>query len=174
MTILSGVEPDCTSILAVGLAGGHAQRGRGMCRMPPQTGRSARPPHQRGIGCGTSPDPMPRRDSLPGTGGQLCRQGHRHVAVQRSSSQSMRFASLRWTTRAPISCSASLRPPTTAGPWPSPHSGHSRTGPVPTRAHHRGVLLDCLLHHATTVVTGGESYRMREARTTPGGPKKKS
>lgn len=35
-------------------------------------------------------------------------------------------------------------------------------------------LLDRLLHHATTVVTSGESYRMREARTTRGGPKNKS
>ena len=35
-------------------------------------------------------------------------------------------------------------------------------------------LLDRLLHHATTVVTSGESYRMREARRTRGGPKNKS
>jgi len=30
-------------------------------------------------------------------------------------------------------------------------------------------LLDRLLHHATTMVTSGESYRMREARTNEGG-----
>ena len=35
-------------------------------------------------------------------------------------------------------------------------------------------LLDRLLHHATTVVTRGESYRMRDARTKPGGPKNKN
>ena len=35
-------------------------------------------------------------------------------------------------------------------------------------------LLDRLLHHATTVVTSGESSRMRDARTTPGGPKNKN
>lgn len=35
-------------------------------------------------------------------------------------------------------------------------------------------LLDRLLHHATTVVTSGESYRMRDARTNRGGPKNKS
>lgn len=35
-------------------------------------------------------------------------------------------------------------------------------------------LLDRLLHHATTVVTSGESYRMREARTTQGGHQNKS
>jgi len=35
-------------------------------------------------------------------------------------------------------------------------------------------LLDRLLHHATTVVTSGESYRMRDARTKPGGPKNKN
>ena len=35
-------------------------------------------------------------------------------------------------------------------------------------------LLDRLLHHATTVVTSGESYWMREARTTRGGPKDKN
>jgi len=35
-------------------------------------------------------------------------------------------------------------------------------------------LLDRLLHHATTVVTNGESYRMREARTTQGGHQNKS
>lgn len=31
-------------------------------------------------------------------------------------------------------------------------------------------LLDCLLHHAVTVVTSGDSYRMKEARTRAGGP----
>ena len=30
-------------------------------------------------------------------------------------------------------------------------------------------LLDRLLHHNNVVATTGESYRMREARTTPGG-----
>ncbi|KGN41855.1 ATP-binding protein [Knoellia aerolata] len=30
-------------------------------------------------------------------------------------------------------------------------------------------LLDRLLHHATTVVTSGQSYRMREAKTRTGG-----
>ena len=35
-------------------------------------------------------------------------------------------------------------------------------------------LLDRLLHHATTVVTSGESYRMREARTTQGGHQNKN
>ena len=30
-------------------------------------------------------------------------------------------------------------------------------------------LLDRLLHHATVVVTTGESYRMRDARNPPGG-----
>jgi DNA replication protein DnaC len=35
-------------------------------------------------------------------------------------------------------------------------------------------LLDRLLHHATTVVTSGESYRMREARTTQGGHQNKT
>ena len=35
-------------------------------------------------------------------------------------------------------------------------------------------LLDRLLHHATTVVTSGESYRMRDARNNRGGPKNKS
>jgi len=30
-------------------------------------------------------------------------------------------------------------------------------------------LLDRLLHHATTVVTSGQSYRMRQARTRHGG-----
>jgi len=35
-------------------------------------------------------------------------------------------------------------------------------------------ILDRLLHHATTVVTSGESYRMREARTTQGGHQNKS
>ena len=35
-------------------------------------------------------------------------------------------------------------------------------------------LLDRLLHHATTVVTSGESYRMREARNTQGGHQNKS
>ena len=35
-------------------------------------------------------------------------------------------------------------------------------------------LLDRLLHHATTVVTNGESYRMRDARNNRGGPKNKS
>jgi DNA replication protein DnaC len=31
-------------------------------------------------------------------------------------------------------------------------------------------LLDRLLHHAITVVTSGDSFRMREARTRGGGP----
>ncbi|NMM34369.1 MAG: ATP-binding protein [Phycicoccus sp.] len=35
-------------------------------------------------------------------------------------------------------------------------------------------LLDRLLHHATTVVTSGESYRMLEARTTQGGHQNKN
>ena len=35
-------------------------------------------------------------------------------------------------------------------------------------------LLDRLLHHATTVVTSGQSYRMREAKTRTGGPQKTS
>ncbi len=35
-------------------------------------------------------------------------------------------------------------------------------------------LLDRLLHHATTVVTSGQSYRMREARTRTGGRPTKS
>ena len=35
-------------------------------------------------------------------------------------------------------------------------------------------LLDRLLHHATTVVTSGESYRMRDARNNRGGPKNKN
>lgn len=30
-------------------------------------------------------------------------------------------------------------------------------------------ILDRLLHHATVVVTTGESYRMRDARNPPGG-----
>ena len=30
-------------------------------------------------------------------------------------------------------------------------------------------LLDRLLHHATTVVTTGQSYRMRDAKTRAGG-----
>ncbi|HEY2764696.1 MAG TPA: IS21-like element helper ATPase IstB [Pseudonocardiaceae bacterium] len=34
-------------------------------------------------------------------------------------------------------------------------------------------LLDRLLHHANVVVTEGDSYRMREARTKQGGPTKK-
>lgn len=34
-------------------------------------------------------------------------------------------------------------------------------------------LLDRLLHHATVVVTEGESYRMKEARSRQGAPKKK-
>jgi DNA replication protein DnaC len=33
-------------------------------------------------------------------------------------------------------------------------------------------LLDRLLHHATTVVTSGQSYRMREAETRTGGTPK--
>ena len=35
-------------------------------------------------------------------------------------------------------------------------------------------LLDRLLHHATTVVTSGQSYRMREAKTRTGGTQKTS
>lgn len=34
-------------------------------------------------------------------------------------------------------------------------------------------LLDRLLHHAVTVVTSGDSYRMKEARTRAGGPSTK-
>jgi DNA replication protein DnaC len=36
-----------------------------------------------------------------------------------------------------------------------------------------GALLDRLLHHAVTVVTSGDSYRMKEARTRAGGPSAK-
>jgi DNA replication protein DnaC len=35
-------------------------------------------------------------------------------------------------------------------------------------------LLDRLLHHAVTVVTSGDSYRMKEARTRAGGPSTKA
>lgn len=35
-------------------------------------------------------------------------------------------------------------------------------------------LLDRLLHHAVTVVTSGDSYRMKEARTRAGGPSPKT
>lgn len=35
-------------------------------------------------------------------------------------------------------------------------------------------LLDRLLHHAVTVVTSGDSYRMKEARTRAGGPSPKA
>jgi len=35
-------------------------------------------------------------------------------------------------------------------------------------------LLDRLLHHAVTVVTSGDSYRMKEARTRAGGPTTKA
>jgi DNA replication protein DnaC len=34
-------------------------------------------------------------------------------------------------------------------------------------------LLDRLLHHAVTVITSGDSYRMNEARTRAGGPSAK-
>src|SRR5665647_2589524 len=42
----------------------------------------------------------------------------------------MKWASHRWTTPAPSSCSASSQPPTNAGPWPLPRTGPSKTGAV--------------------------------------------
>jgi len=61
-------------------------------------------------------------------------------------------------------------PPTSGAAWPSPATGPSISGGhfLPEQAT-AVALLDRLLHHATVVVTAGESYRMREARTRGGG-----
>ena len=56
-----------------------------------------------------------------------------------------------------------------ASHWPFEHWG--RFLPEHTTA---VSLLDRLLHHANVVVTDGESYRMREARTRQGGTAKHS
>ena len=45
-------------------------------------------------------------------------------------------------------------------------SSGALTSPPPLGRHATAVaLLDRLLHHAVTVVTSGDSYRMKEART---------
>jgi len=51
-----------------------------------------------------------------------------------------------------------------ASHWPFDQWGHF----LPEQAT-AAALLDRLLHHAVVVVTAGESYRMREARTRGGG-----
>lgn len=72
-----------------------------------------------------------------------------------------------WTTPARNCSSGSSPQPTNAAPWASPQTGHSRTGagscpntPPPSA---------CSTGSCTTVVTTGQSYRMREARTRTGG-----
>jgi hypothetical protein len=70
-----------------------------------------------------------------------------------------------------LTCSqTSSPPPTNAGPWASDPTGSSTNGgrflPEHTTA---ASLLDRLLHHASVVVTDGDSYRMREARAKGNG-----
>ena len=47
-------------------------------------------------------------------------------------------------------------------------------GPLPARAHHRRFHAGPPVHHAVVVVTEGESYRMREAKTRGGSRTKRS
>ena len=77
-------------------------------------------------------------------------------------------ASRRWTTPARSCCSGSSPPLTNADPSASGRTGRSSPGTVPARTHHRRQLLDRLLHHCHTVVTDGDSYRMRQARAKGG------
>ncbi len=109
------------------------------------------------------------RDPLPRPGRQLRRPGHRHPAAQRPRHWSTSSASRRWTTPAPSCCSGSSPPPTNAARSASARTGRSSPGAgscpsTPPRSR----MLDRLLHHCHTVVTDGDSYRMKQARANGG------
>jgi hypothetical protein len=48
--------------------------------------------------------------------------------------------------------------------WPSPHIGRGSSGAASCPKHTTAAsILDRLLHHASIVITSGQSYRMRHA-----------
>ncbi|WP_425454078.1 ATP-binding protein [Nocardioides immobilis] len=75
----------------------------------------------------------------------------------------------RWTTPERNCCSGSSRPPTNAGRSGSHGTGRSSSWGRFVPEHTTAVsMLDRLLHHCHTVVTDGNSYRMRQARAKGG------
>jgi DNA replication protein len=105
-----------------------------------------------------------RRDPLPGPGRQQRRPGHRHPAPQRPHpDRRVGFAPLDDTGAQllfrVVAAAYERRALGIASHWPFESWG--RFLPEHTTA---VSLLDRLLHHASVVVTDGDSYRMRQAR----------
>ena len=80
------------------------------------------------------------------------------------------IGSRRWTRPGPNCSSGWCRPPMNTGPSASDLTGPSRTGKFLPEHTTAVSLLDRLLHHSVTVVTSGESFRMKEAREKGGRP----
>ena len=141
----------------------------GRHRQEPRARRARRsPPSRPGTGSATSPPPTWSRPSTaawPTTPSA----GSSTPCSATTSSSSTSSASPRWTTPAPNCCSGSSPPPTNAASlgigshWPFESWG--RFLPEHTTA---VSMLDRLLHHCHTVVTDGDSYRMKQARAKGG------
>jgi hypothetical protein len=67
-------------------------------------------------------------------------------------------------TPAPSCCSGWSPAPTNADPWPSDHNWpFEQWGRFLLEQTTAVSILDRLLHHATVVITDGDSYRMKDA-----------
>ena len=137
-------------------------------RQVPRPGRLRRRRRQRRVQGPLPHRRRPRRHPLPRTGRQLRRQGHRHPpATRRDHLRRDGFAPLDDTGAQLlfrfIAAAYERRSIALASHWAFDQWG--RFLPEHTTA---VSMLDRLLHHASVVITDGESHRMRQARSRTG------